>query len=194
MMPRGDISKIPTLFPRRLLPNNQSRTKGANFGGLKEWFNREDGSLSVLITSLFLLTLVLSFAIIDISGAYLAKRELINMGEAAISRAVHNVDLNRYYSGDRVMAGTNPSTGDPTYLVPVDCQSAERSLVSEVSELSLHGSRVNISNFACEADVLHATLESHIAPTLRLPILNSSIMNDLLTISATLSASNHIGG
>ena len=194
MMPRGDISKIPTLFPRRLLPNNQSSTKRSIFFGLKEWFNREDGSLSVLITSLFLLTLVLSFAIIDISGAYLAKRELINMGEAAISRAAHNVDLNRYYSGDRVMAGTNPSTGDPTYLVPVDCQSAERSLVSEVSELSLHGSTVNISNFACEADVLHATLESHIAPTLRIPILNSSIMNDLLTISATLSASNHIGG
>lgn len=193
-MSRGKISKTPIFFRRRLLPNNQSRTKGANFGGLKEWFNREDGSLSVLITSLFLLTLVLSFAIIDISGAYLAKRELINMGEAAISRAAHNVDLNRYYSGDRIISGINPSTGDPTYLVPIDCQSAERSLVTEVSELSLHGSPVSISNFACEEDVLHATLESHIAATLRLPLLHGSIMNDLLTISATLRASNHIGG
>ena len=176
------------------LPIERSRSTRARHGRLMEWFIREDGSLSLLITSLFLFTLVLSFAIIDISGAYLAKRELINMGEAAISRSAHNVDLNRYYSGDRVTSGINPSTGDPTYLVPVDCQSAEKSLASEVSELSLHGSAVNISQFSCEADILHATLESKIAPTLRLPLLNGSIMNGLLTISATLSVSNHIGG
>ena len=164
------------------------------FSWLKQWLNREDGSLSVLITSLFLLTLVLSFAIIDISGAYLAKRELINMGEAAISRAAHNLDLNRYYSGDHVISGTNPSTGDATYLVPIDCQSAERSLVSEISAISLRRSAVTISQFSCEADVLHVTLESNIAPTLNLPLLNGSNMNGLLTIRATLSASNHIGG
>lgn len=159
---------------------------------LKKWLISEEGSLSILICSLFLLTLVLSFSIVDISGAFLAKRELINMGEAAISRAAHNVDLDRYYSGDRVLAGTSATSGEPTYLVPINCQLAETSLVSEISVLTLRGSTVNISQFSCEADVLRATFESHIAPALQLPFLNGSVMNGLLTISATLSASNPI--
>ena len=150
----------------------------------------EDGSLSILITSLFLLTLLLSFAIIDISGAYLAKRELINSGEAAISRAAHQIDLNRYYSGDRVQAGSN--SNGPIYLVPIDCQAAAATFDSEVSRISLHGSGVNISQFSCEGDLLRVTLQSQIPPILRLPLLHGSVMNGLLTISATLTASNPI--
>jgi len=150
----------------------------------------EDGSLSILITSLFLLTILLSFAIIDISGAYLAKRELINSGEAAISRAAHQIDLNRYYSGDRVQAGSN--SNGPIYLIPIDCQAAAATFDSEVSRISLHGSGVNISQFSCEGDLLRVTLQSQIPPILRLPLLHGSVMNGLLTISATLTASNPI--
>ena len=83
----------------------------------------ESGSLTLVIASLFLLTLLLSFAIIDISGAYLAKRELINLGEAAITRAAHNVDDSRYYAGERTQVGTGAK--GPIYLLPIDCRVAD---------------------------------------------------------------------
>lgn len=151
----------------------------------------ESGSLSVFIIFLFLITLMLSFSIVDISGLYLAKRELINIAEPAISRAAHNVDLNRYYSGDRVQAGTN--SAGPIYLVPIDCQAAAATLEAEIANITFRGSAINISQFTCQSDVLKATLQTIIHPTLAIPLLQGSVMNGLLTISATLSASNPIG-
>ena len=155
----------------------------------------ESGSLSLLIISLFFITLVLSFAIIDISGALVAKRQLFNIGEAAISRAAHNIDLPRYYAGDWKSSGVSTSGMSPqgeNYLVPIDCLVASRSLESEIASSMLHGSEVHIESFTCDGDVIHATISSEIAPTLALPILQGSVMNRLLTITATISASNEI--
>jgi hypothetical protein len=154
-------------------------------------FKDERGSLSLFITSLFLLTLVLSFSIIDISGAYLAQRQLINMGEAAISRAAHNVDLDRYYAGDRVVAGSG--INGVTYLLPINCSAAAQSLDSEISSIQLHGNAIAVARFTCEGDVIRATLTAQVRPTLSLGLLPSSLMNLLLTINATVSASNVIG-
>lgn len=156
-----------------------------------KYLSDQRGSLSIFIIFLFLITLMLSFSIIDVSGAYLAKRELINIAEPAISRAAHNVDLNRYYSGDRVQLGTN--SAGPVYLVPIDCQAAASALESEIANITFHGSAINISDFSCQSDVLKATLQTLIHPTLAIPLLQGSVMNGMLTISATLSASNPIG-
>lgn len=151
----------------------------------------ESGSLSIFIIFLFLITLTLSFSIIDISGAYLAKRELINIAEPAISRAAHNVDLDRYYSGDRIQVGTNSS--GPVYIMPIDCQAAASTLETEIANTTLHGSAVDISDFSCQSDVLKVTVQAVIHPTLSIPLLHGSVMNGMLTISATMSASNPIG-
>jgi len=155
----------------------------------------EAGSLSLLIISLFFITLVLSFAIIDISGALVAKRQLINIGEAAISRAAHNIDLPRYYAGEWKSSGISTSgigSQGENYLVPIDCLAASRSIESEIASSMLHGSGVHIESFTCDGDVIHATIRSEIAPTLALPILQGSVMNRLLPVTATISASNEI--
>lgn len=152
----------------------------------------ESGSLSLFITALFLLTVVLSFAIIDVSGAYLSQRQLINIGEAAISTAAHNVDLNRYYSGERVQADAGGNA--PTYLLPIDCSAAAQTLETELASVQLHGAPISVAHFACDGDVLHTTITAQIAPMLALPLLPGSAMNRLLTIKATVSASNVIGG
>jgi Flp pilus assembly protein TadG len=160
----------------------------------------QSGSLTLFITSLFLLTLLLSFAIIDISGAFIAKRQLVNIGEAAISRAAHNIDLARYYSGEFTVSGYGASvagtsgigTSGEKYLVPVDCQAASNTLESEIAMSQLHRSPVNILSFTCEGDLIRATITSKIAPLLALPILQGSVMNQFLNITATVSASNEI--
>jgi hypothetical protein len=150
----------------------------------------QSGSLTLFITSLFLLTLLLSFAIIDISGAFVAKRQLVNIGEAAISRAAHNIDLARYYSGEFTVSGYGAS--GERYLVPIDCQAASNTLESEIAMSQLHRSPVNILSFTCEGDLIRATITSKIAPLLALPILQGSVMNQFLNITATVSASNEI--
>ena len=155
----------------------------------------QSGSLTLFITSLFLLTLLLSFAIIDISGAFVAKRQLVNIGEAAISRAAHNIDLARYYSGEFTVSGYGASVAGSSgekYLVPVDCQAASNTLESEIAMSQLHRSPVNILSFTCEGDLIRATITSRIAPLLALPILQGSVMNQFLNITATVSASNEI--
>jgi hypothetical protein len=168
--------------PRSLLSRRRTR----------DYLSDETGSLSLFIISLFLLTIVLSFAIIDLSGAFLAQRQLINIGESAISRAAHSVDLDRYYAGDRVQSGG--SLGAPTFLLPIDCSAAVQTLQAELTTAQLHGAPISIAEFRCEGDVLHTTLTSQIQPTLALPLLPGSIMSHLLTINATVSASNVIGG
>jgi len=160
-----------------------------------ELIRDESGSLTLFITSLFLLTLLLSFAIIDISGALVAKRQLVNIGEAAISRAAHNIDLARYYSGEFTISGYGASgvgASGEKYLVPIDCQAASNTLESEIAISQLHRSPVNILSFTCEGDLIRATITSKIAPLLALPILQGSVMNQFLNITATVSASNEI--
>jgi len=155
----------------------------------------QSGSLTLFITSLFLFTLLLSFAIIDISGAFVAKRQLVNIGEAAISRAAHNIDLARYYSGEFTISGYGASgvgASGEKYLVPIDCQAASNTLESEIAISQLHRSPVNILSFTCEGDLIRATITSKIAPLLALPILQGSVMNQFLNITATVSASNEI--
>ena len=75
---------------------------------IKQSIYEERGSLSILIMTLFLLLLVFSFTIIDISDAYLAKRQLTEIGDVAITKAAHAISLSRYYSGDRTLDSNNP--------------------------------------------------------------------------------------
>ena len=157
---------------------------------VKEFAEDESGSLLLLTLSLFLLTLVLSFAIIDVSSTFLAKRELVNIGEAAISRAAHKIDLDRYYSGDRTVASTSPS--GTTYLIPIDCAAASSTLEGEISHATLRGSPISITSVSCNGDVITAQLSSVIAPTFSLPLISDSVMNSALIIHATISASNPI--
>jgi Flp pilus assembly protein TadG len=163
---------------------------------IRELARDESGSLTLLISSLFLITLILSFSIIDIAGALVAKRQLINIGESAISRAAHNIDLTRYYSGEFTISGNGASgvgASGEKYLVPIDCSAASSALESEIAMSQLRQSPVNILSFTCEGDVIRATITSQVAPLLALPILQGSVMNQFLNITATVSASNEIG-
>ena len=52
----------------------------------------ESGSISIFISGLFIIVFTLSVGIIDVSDSYLAKRELIQIGEDAILVASHSID------------------------------------------------------------------------------------------------------
>ncbi len=149
----------------------------------------ETGSLSFLIITLFLLMLLFSFLIINVSDAYLAKRELDNVGEIAITRAAHAIDLNRYYSGERT---ADEASGDGlAFRVPLDCATAESNFQNSIVSSNLRGEAISIQNWQCQADEVSATISAIIPTALEMPLGIGSATTE---VTASIGATSIIGG
>ena len=156
---------------------------------IKQAIHDERGSLSILIISLFLLLLVFSFTIVDISDAYLAKRQLTEIGDVAITKAAHAISLNRYYSGDRTLDSNNPDGS--SYRVPLDCNTAEINFQNEISVSRLRGSGVSMVSWSCGNDQVEATIMAMILPLITLPLGIGFATSE---IHSTIGATSIIGG
>ena len=144
----------------------------------------EEGSISVLITSLFLLVFTLSVGIIDISDSYLAKRELIQIGEDAILVASHTLNENLYYSDSQ-------SFGTASGRVPIDCALAELKFHAEITQKDLWENDVLVSRWHCTGDAITASITSRIQALVNFPIL-SNLNNGNIEISAIIGATSEL--
>ncbi|CAN2244834.1 hypothetical protein MCEMZLE22_01199 [actinobacterium SCGC AAA044-D11] len=147
--------------------------------------NNEDGSISVLISGLFLLVLILSVGIIDISDSYLAKRELVQIGEDAILVASHSLDENRYYSGN------SANDGSTSIRVPIDCAVAAAKFYSEIYSKSLRNNLINVSGWSCSSDQITASISSKVQAIVNFPIL-SKISGGAIHVNATIGATSEL--
>jgi hypothetical protein len=149
----------------------------------------DSGSLVILVLALFSLLLLSSFVVIDVSDNFLVKRQLVEIGEVAITRAAHQISLSRYYSGNILM---DNSGGDGAqFRIPLDCQSAYRSFSDEISNSLLRGRSISITGWNCEGDEVRGTLQVVIPILLRLPL---GIGSDSTSITSTVGATSIIGG
>jgi hypothetical protein len=144
----------------------------------------ETGSISVLITSLFLLVFVLSVGIIDVSDSYLAKRELIQIGEDAILVASHSLNENLYYSD---LQDLNLSNG----RVPIDCALAEIKFQREVSLRNLREYEISVSGWRCSGYEITASIKSKIQALVNFPIL-SNLNDGFIGIDAIIGATSEV--
>jgi hypothetical protein len=87
----------------------------------------ESGSISLVVISLFMVSLSTLFVITDVAAVAIAKRSLTQATEAAAQRGVRNLDRDAYYRGEfdvttqaRNLFKLGPS--DPG--VPIDCSKA----------------------------------------------------------------------
>lgn len=149
----------------------------------------ESGSLVILIFSLFLLLLVASLSVVDISDNFLAKRQLVEIGEVAITRAAHKISLTRYYSGDILM--DNSGVDGSSFRIPIDCSSAYGAFRDEIAASSLRGSPISIKDWSCVGDEVTASIESQNAQLLNLPF---GIGSNSTTLTSTVGATSIIGG
>ena len=149
----------------------------------------ETGSLILLIFTLFLLLLISSFAIVDVSDSFLAKRELVAIGEVAITRAAHQISLTRYYSGNILM---DNSGGDgAAFRIPLDCPVAFAAFQAEVSASLLRNRVVAITSWSCQNDEATGTLQVNIPLLLKLPF---GIGAGGTNITSSVGATSIIGG
>ncbi len=149
----------------------------------------ESGSLSILVFTLFFVLLVCALGVVDVSDNFLAKRQLIEIGEVAISRAAHQISLSRYYSGNILM---DPSGADGTqFRIPLDCAKAYSSFVQQISVSQLRSEGISIDAWNCSSDEVSGTISSRIPILLKLPM---GIGSDATMISTTVAATSIIGG
>ena len=164
----------------------------------------ERGSLTILSTSLFMLLVVSSFLILNASSAYLAKRELVQVGEELISKAAHHLDSISYYSNSQnpsssISMGSDPNSFNPssTYtggasgVLPIDCSSAYQTFINEISGAQLRGNPIHFDSWNCDGSSVSAKVSSQIKHLLVTPILGS---DSSFLVTATISAINRLQG
>jgi hypothetical protein len=121
-------------------------------------FGKSPGSLIPLSFGFFLIAICLAFISINISTAYALKKELTNIGEAAINKAAHSLNLFAYY-GEINRYQSNKR-------VPLDCQLANTAFSKLVQSTDFSGKKIAVERFTCDLYELSA----QISVTGRMPI------------------------
>ena len=127
----------------------------------------EYGSISPLIMGYFIIAMTLTFLISNTASVYIARRDLINLTEGALSRAVQEIDEIAYYYQvpiPEIFPGQSRA-------VPIDCSDAGRTFSQEVeliakSKLNLYGrsfnqanSDIELKSFICDGKSLRVSLQ-----------------------------------
>jgi hypothetical protein len=127
----------------------------------------ESGSISPLIMVYFVIAMSLTFLISNLASVYIARRDLINLTEGALSRAVQELDEVAYYYQLPI---PEMFTGE-SKKVPINCSDAGRTFSREIallatSKLDLYGQSlaqvngdITLKAFNCDGKTLSVTLQ-----------------------------------
>lgn len=145
--------------------------------------SKSRGSLIPLSFGFFLIAICLAFISINISTAYALKKELSNIGEAAINKAAHSINLFAYY-GEINRYQSNKR-------VPLDCQAASSSFNNLIQSIDLSGKKITVERFNCDFYELSAQISTTGRLPIQIPFFNLDNL-DNLTIRTTIGASSKI--
>jgi len=146
-------------------------------------FGKSRGSLIPLSFGFFLIAICLAFISINLSSAYALKKELSNIGEAAINKAAQSINLLAYY-GEINRYQSNKR-------VPLDCQAASNSFSNLIQALDLSGKEITIERFNCDLYEISAQISVAGRMPIQIPFFNLANL-DNLTIRTTIGASSKI--
>jgi hypothetical protein len=148
---------------------------------LKFLRGKSQGSLIPLSFGFFLISLSILFISININAAYASKKELINLGEGAIQRAAHEIDLFSYYLELNRFSSNK--------RVPINCIAARSKFVDLISNSQISGHDVNIESFDCSLFEISAKISIYGKMPVQVPILGS-LNNEKFMITATVGANS----
>ena len=144
-------------------------------------FGKSAGSLIPLSFGFFIISLSLLFISININAAYASKKELINLGEAAIQRASHEIDTLAYYLElNRFLSNKK---------IPINCSAAEAKFKDLIAKAKINGRDVYIEDFNCSIFEISAKIAISGEMPVRIPILNS-LSNEEIVITASVGANS----
>lgn len=147
-----------------------------------KWLNgKSRGSLLPLSFGFFLIAMSLAFISINISSAYAAKKELTNIGEAAINSAAHSINLIAYY--------TELNRFSSNKRVPLDCYLANTRFHSIINQSQVSGKSIYIEQFNCDLFEVSAQISINARLPIDIPFFQLNEL-DNLHIRTTIGASS----
>jgi hypothetical protein len=155
----------------------------------------ERGSLSLLIFSLFILTLFTALIFTDVSTVYLAKRSLTQATEAAVQRGSRNLDEEAYYTGKYTLTSVAMSLaglGNQDPGIPINCAKGSRDVYQALSDWSDGGPALNrinlksmqIDDLQCDGFQIAAITSADAELPFKLPFISIEKVHITATIGA----------
>ena len=146
------------------------------------WFKHKSrGSLIPLSFGFFLIAMTLSFISINISAAYAAKKELTNIGEAAINSSAHSINLLFYYS--------EINRFDSKKRVPLNCQEASSKFYTLISQSRVSDKVIKVDSFNCDLYEVSAQISISAQLPIDIPFFHLNEL-DKLKITTSIGASS----
>lgn len=106
-------------------------------------FDSEKGSISPLIMLYFTVAMLMAFVVFNFASTYVARRDLINTTEAALSIATQELDEWVYY----YRLPTNGLPGSNSDLVPINCSDAGLRFSRELAAMDTDQTPIRIINY-----------------------------------------------
>ncbi len=120
----------------------------------------ESGSITPLISIYFTVAMLFIFVAANLASMYVARRDLINTTEGALSKAAQELDEYVYYY--QIPTPSFISEGD---LVPINCSDAGTTFAKEIKlldtqdPLDAEANPISITSFGCDGRRLTASVE-----------------------------------
>ena len=161
------------------------------FNRLTTRLHNEEGSLSVVIIGLFVITVAALMVMTDVATVMVAKRSLAQATEAAVMRGVHTLDRASYYTGKGTILTTPLALiNDRAHpSIPIDCGQVPSDIVLELLNWSAADQsmkrpelqRIDLVDFSCNGTSIEISTIAEVKFPFTIPFTHLS--------SAYLSAS-----
>ncbi len=158
----------------------------------------EDGSISVVVIGLFVITVASLMVMTDVSALIVAKRSLVQATEAAAQRGVHTLDKSAYYQGKANMftAPMALATNREHPSIPIDCTRGGVEVLLELNSWSNDESDmkwqqlkgIQLTNFSCDG----VSLEISTRAEMKLPFKVPFTTTDSVFLTATAGTTNKV--
>jgi len=163
--------------------------------GMNSTFKEEEGSISLLIIGLFVVTVATLLVITNIASIAIAQRSLVQASEAAVQRGVQNLDLKAYYVGEGGMLSGILNNG--AVPIPIECNSARSAITDELRHWNLSNNsllrreirEVWMSEFNCNGVSVGIRTSAFAVLPLQVPFLNLKNIELHTSVGATNSRS-----
>ena len=172
-------------------PRTTSRSRRSTFGS-------DDGSISVVVIGLFVITVASLMVMTDVSALIVAKRSLVQATEAAAQRGVHTLDKSEYYQGKANMftAPMALATNREHPSIPIDCTRGGVEVLLELNSWSNDESDmkwqqlkgIQLTNFSCDG----VSLEISTRAEMKLPFKVPFTTTDSVFLTATAGTTNKV--
>ena len=158
----------------------------------------EEGSISVVVIGLFVITIASLMVMTDVSAMIVAKRSLVQATEAAAQRGVHTLDKSEYYQGKGNIF-TVPlavATGRDHPTIPIDCTRGGVEVLLELNSWSNDQSDmkwrqlkgIELTEFSCDGKSLQISTRSEMKLPFKLPFATT----DSVFLTATAGTTNNV--